>query len=255
MPRSANNVNGARGIAALAFSILLLADSNYAQQSAELRGAPAALADARAMVEAMGGIAVWRDIESVHFVHEWDFASRPDRYLEHEILDLTASRSYVTMESEIYRRIRAYSPEHRYWNIVNGEFSYASEERLARSMERAPYNIYRLARAIARGEDRFEVRFGEMASFPGHPALEFVAPGGRALGWILLNVRKEPVAWATTEYTYVFGPLKRFGNLWVPDWATTNDGLVRYQMVSLTGSPQKPDLSLFAPPPGTLERD
>lgn len=241
--------------AALALSLLSLGSGLRAEGSAALRGDPAAIADARAMVEAMGGIAIWRDIESVHFVHEWDFASRADRYLEHEILDLTASRSYVTMESEIYQRIRAYSPEHRYWNIVNGEFSYASDERLARSMERAPYNIYRLARAIARGEDRFEVRFGEMASFPVHPALEFAEPDGRALGWILLNVRKEPVAWATTEYTYVFGPLKRFGNLWVPDWATTNDGLVRYQMVSLTGSRQKPDLSLFAPPPGAAERD
>jgi len=64
----------------------------------------------------------------------------------------------------------------------------------------------------------------------------------------LLNARKEPVIWATTQYQYVFGPLRRFGNLLVPDWATTSNGLVRYEMVSLTGSNAKPDLSLFAPP-------
>jgi hypothetical protein len=54
--------------------------------------------------------------------------------------------------------------------------------------------------------------------------------------------------WATTQYVYAFGPLKRFGNLLVPNWATTNSGLVRYEMVSLTASNERPDLSLFAAP-------
>ena len=44
------------------------------------------------MVEAMGGLAIWRDLEKVHFVLEWDIVNRPDRYLENEILDLTGQR-------------------------------------------------------------------------------------------------------------------------------------------------------------------
>ena len=54
--------------------------------------------------------------------------------------------------------------------------------------------------------------------------------------------------WATTQYQYVFGPLKRFGNLWVPNWATTSNGLVRYEMISLEGSRERPDPDLFSPP-------
>ncbi len=84
-----------------------------AQAPGGLRGDPAAVADAEAMVETMGGLAVWRELSAVHFVHEWDIYDRDDRYLENEILDLTAPRSYVTMTSETYHRIRAYSPEHR----------------------------------------------------------------------------------------------------------------------------------------------
>lgn len=213
-----------------------------------LRGDPAAIADARAMVEAMGGLDIWRDIASVHFVHEWDIANRPDRYLEHEILDLTGARSYVTMDSEIYSRTRAYSPEHGYWSITNGVFARGSEEALANAMERAPYSIYRLARAIARNDDRLEIRYGTRDGLPRFPALEFAGPDGEAHGWIILNVRKEPVIWATTQYIYVFGQLARFGNLKVPNWATTSDGLVRYEMVSLTGSPELPEPDLFAPP-------
>ena len=199
------------------------------------------------MVETMGGQAIWRTLEAVHFVHEWDIANRVDRYLENEILDLTAPRSYVTMESEVYSRTRAYSPEHRYWSVTNGEFGYADDETLANAMERAPYSIYRLARAVARGDRSLEVRYGIVAGISALPALEFIGPDGEAHGWIILNARREPIIWATTQYVYTFGPLKRFGNLWVPNWATTSNGLVRYEMISLTGSNDRPDLALFEP--------
>jgi hypothetical protein len=221
-----------------------------AEEMSGLRGDPVAIADAEAMVETMGGLAIWRDLEKVHFVHEWDIVNRPDRYIENEILDLTGPRSYVTMESEIQTRTRAYSPEHRYWSITDGEFHEGTEKALANAMERAPYTPYRLAGAIARGESDLEVQYGAIEGIPGPPALEFIGPDGVAHGWILLNARKEPIIWATTQYVYVFGPLKRFGNLRVPDWATTSNGLVRYEMVSLTGSNKRPDLSLFAPPDG-----
>jgi hypothetical protein len=237
----------APAIAAAAL-LLVAAPDTVADEQIGLRGDPAAIADARAMVETMGGAAIWRDVEAVHFVHEWDIANRPDRYLEHEILDLTGPRSYVTMDSEIYTRIRAYSPEHRYWSITNREFTWGSDEALANAMERAPYSIYRLARAVARDESSLEIRYGTRDGLPQLPALEFADMNGEARGWIIINARKEPVIWATTQYIYVFGPLARFGNLKVPNWATTSDGLVRYEMVSLTGSPQRPDLDLFAPP-------
>jgi hypothetical protein len=233
-------------IAALTLSAIF--ETASADEPSTLRGDPAAIADAIAMVEAMGGQAIWRELEVVHFVHEWDIVNRHDRYLENEILDLTGPRSYVTMESETYSRVRAYSPEHGYWNVTNGEFERGTPDSLANAMERAPYSIYRLARAIARGDRDLEIEFGTVPDVPNLPALEFIGPDGEPHGWILLNARKEPIIWATTQYVYVFGPLKRFGNLFVPDWATTSNGLVRYEMVSLTGNNERPDLSLFAPP-------
>ena len=231
------------------FAFLIVLSLFFSNVIAEgLLGDPAAIADARAMVDKMGGISVWKDLEKVHFVHEWDIANRHERYLENEVLDLTGGRSWVTMQSENYDRVRAYSPEHGYWSMTNGAFARGSDESLANAMERAPYSIYRLARNIARDDESLEVRFGELASVPGFPALEFADTDGTARGWIILNARKEPIIWATTQYVYVFGPLERFGNLWVPNWATTSNGLVRYEMVSLSGSNTKPELDLFAPP-------
>jgi hypothetical protein len=213
-----------------------------------MRGDPAAIADARAMVETMGGTELWAQLESVHFVHEWDIVNRVDRYLENEILDLTGPRSWVTMKSEIYDRVRAYSPEHGYWSITDGEFSRGSDTSLANAMERAPYSIYRLARSIARNDTSLQVHFGAIEGIKGPAALEFRDNDDVPRGWILLNIRKEPVIWATTQYVYVFGPLARFGNLWVPNWATTSNGLVRYEMISLVGDAKRPTLGLFAPP-------
>lgn len=228
---------------------LILSFAISPPSGAELRGDPAAIADAEAMVEAMGGLVIWRELESVHFVHVWEFWNRPDDYLEHEILDLVGLRSYITMKSEIYNRIRVYSPEHGFWNVVNGEFSYATEESVRALRARAPFHWCRLARAIARGDERYEVRYGPMKDIPDERALVFSGPDGVLGGWILLNTRREPMIWATTEYSYEFGPLKKFGNLRVPDWATTGQGRVRYTMVSLTGSNRPPDPSLFVPPP------
>ena len=229
-------------------SLAVLAANAGAEPATQLRGDPAAIADAIAMVETMGGTAEWCRLGSVHFVHEWDVVNREDRYVENEILDLTGARSYVKMESDGYERIRAYSPEHRYWSMEDGTFAWGSDESLANAMERAPYNLYRLARQIGCGEGAPEIRFGQMEGFPRPPALEFVGDDGKAYGWIILNARKEPIIWATTQYVYVFGPMREFGKLRVPDWATTSNGLVRYEMVSLSGSEDSPELSLFEPP-------
>ena len=212
-----------------------------------VRGDPLAIAEAEAMVAAMGGMEIWAQLKSVHFVHRWYPWYRTDSYLENEILDLTGPRSWVEEKSEIHHRIRAYSPEHKYWSITNGEFAFGSEESFDNAMERAPFSIYRIARGIAIGDPYYEVRFGR-GDIPRSRRLEFYGPDGVMHGWIILNFRREPLVWATTQYRYTFGPMEQFGNLRVPNWAVYENGVTMYEMISLTGSNQPPDSLLFAPP-------
>jgi hypothetical protein len=213
-----------------------------------IRGDPAAIADAEAMVETMGGMTIWAQVTSVHFVHEWHPWNRVDSYVEDEVLDLTAPRSWVSRKSEVNHAIRAYSPEGRRWTVTNGVFTLASAEVLESDLRRAPFNFYRLVRAVAAGDSFYEVRFGE-GDIPGTRRLEFLGPDGVVGGWVILNARKEPIVKATPEYRYTLGPLKRFGNLRVPAWGVYDNGTTRYEMVSLTGSSRPPDASLFLPPP------
>ena len=213
-----------------------------------MRGDPAAIADAEAVMETMGGIAIWAQLKGLHFVHEWYPWNRLDTYIENEVLDLDGPRSWADRKSEVTHATRAYSPEGRRWSVDNGEFSYAGEEALQSDLRRAPFNFYRLVRAVAVGDPTYEVRFGG-GDIPGTRRLEFYGPDGVLGGWIILNARKEPNVKATPEYRYTMGPLKRFGNLRVPAWGVYDTGATRYEMISLTGDNQSPDRSLFLPPP------
>jgi len=218
----------------------------FSQTNNGVRGDSGAIAELEAMVNTMGGIKIWAQLKNVHFVHRWYFWDR-DSYIENEILDLTGPRSWVTMKNETYSRLRAYSPEHKYWNVINGKFSYTSEDAFNNAMERAPYSIYRIARAVATGDSNYLVKFGE-EEFPGARKIEFYGLDTKFHGYIVLNSNKEPLVWATTQYKYTFGPMRQFGNLRVPNWAVTGNGAVTYEMISLEGDNHQPDSTIFIPP-------
>jgi len=228
----------------------LVATAGVAQPptSGGTRGDAAAIAEARAMVETMGGMDIWAQLESVHFVHEWFPCNRLDAYVENEILDLTGPRSWVDRKSEISHQVRAYSPEGGYWSIHDGTFEIGTDALLQSSLDRAPFNFYRLVKAVATDDPTFEIRFGD-GDIPQTRRLEFRGSDGVLRGWVILNARKEPIVKATPDYRYTLGPLKRFGNLRVPAWGVYDNGFTRYEMISLTGDSQPPPASLFQPPP------
>lgn len=212
-----------------------------------LRGDSSAIADAKEMVERMGGAKIWRQIKSLHFVHEWFPINRIDTYIENEILDLTSPRSWVERKSEVSTTIRAYSPEGKYWTMNEGVFAFGSEGSLKSSLERAPFNFYHLVRAIAVNDPFYKIEYGK-SDIPQTQQLNFFGEDGMLRGWIILNIKKEPVVKATPEYRYTLGPLKRFGNLWIPSWGVYDTGYTRYEIISLAGSNQTPDSSIFIPP-------
>ncbi len=240
-------MNG-RILIAIALAATLSAPTQAAKAEQGLRGEPVAIAEAEAMVETMGGMEIWAQLESLHFVHEWHPWYRTDSYIENEILDLTGPRSWVERKSEIYHKYRVYSPEGKHWTLTDGVFAWSPDDVHESAMKRAPFNFYRLVRAVAVGDPFFEVRFGE-GDIPGTRQLEFYGPDGVLRGWVILNTRMEPLVKATPQYRYTFGPMKRFGNLMVPAWGVYGNGTTLYEMISLRGSNQAPDPALFQPPP------
>lgn len=228
-------------------TVLIVASLAAQASVAELRGDPAAIAEAEAMVQSMGGAAIWTELQSLVLVHEWFASDRIDAYVEHETLDLTGPRSRADRKSEIRHAIRVYSPEGKGWRMQNGEISYGSEEELQRDLRRAPFNFYRLVKGVAVGDSFYEVRFGP-GDVPDTRRIEFYGPDGALGGWVILNARKEPLVKATPEYRYTLGPLQRFGNLRIPAWGVYDNGYTLYQMISATGDRKPPELPIFRAP-------
>lgn len=212
-----------------------------------MRGDPQALADAVAMVEAMGGVAVWSNMGALHLVHTWYPWNRIDSYVENETLDLTGPRSRADRKSEIHHAIRAYSPEGGRWDRKDGVLARGGDEALAKDLARAPFNFYRLVRAVAVDDPRYEVRYGA-GDIPGTRRLEFHGTDGRLGGWVILNARHEPIVKATPDYRYTLGPLKAYGNLRIPAWGVYENGWTRYEIVDVRGDRNPPDVSTFLPP-------
>lgn len=233
--------------ARLLSAVLMAAGLSASALAEGLRGDAAAIADARAMVETMGGAAIWGPLENLHLVHEWYPEHRVDTYVENEILDLTGPRSRADRKSEINHSIRAYSPEGRRWTLTNGKLAIGDAAELENDLQRAPFNFFRLVRGVAADDGFYEIRFGD-GDIPQTRRLEFYGPDGELGGWIILNARKEPIVKATPEYRYTLGPLKRFGNLRVPAWGVYDNGATRYEMISLTGDNRPPDPGIFLPP-------
>ncbi len=65
------------------FAVSILPPISFAQDKMSgVRGDPEAIAEAEAMVETMGGMEIWAQLKSVHFVHEWSPYYRVDAYIE-----------------------------------------------------------------------------------------------------------------------------------------------------------------------------
>ncbi len=237
----------------LLFLVLAMSCASPAGAEEGMRGDREALADARAMVETMGGAAIWSQMKTLHLVHEWFPWNRADSYVEEETLDLTGPRSRADRKSEINHAIRAYSPEGGRWDSSNGVITRAGKDAVAEDLKRAPFNFYQLVRAVAVDDPAYEVRYGK-GDIPTSRRLEFYGADGELGGWVILNLRKEPIVKATPAYRYTLGPLKRFGNLRIPAWGVYDNGWTRYEMIDAKGDREAPEASLFMAP-GGVDKD
>jgi hypothetical protein len=68
------------------FALWFLGQINFAQDKVNgVHGDVEVIAEARSMVETMGGLEIWAQLKSVHFVHEWWPYHRNDSYIVNKI--------------------------------------------------------------------------------------------------------------------------------------------------------------------------
>lgn len=214
----------------------------------DLAGDAAAIARAHEMVERVGGREIWSRLASLHLKQSFHLYTREESIIHEEWIDFATPRLYVSIQSELTNRLRAYD-ESGGWYLRDGTLTRFTEEQLATERGFWKRDMFRMLHLIAAGDAGIEVRMN------GEHRLEIYERGGKEqLCWFRLNLHSEPVLWGATvgkeSLEFIFGPLEQYGNIRVPRWGGFTDGSWRFDMLDARGSLQAPKVS-YQPPPSS----
>lgn len=208
------------GLAAICFAF------GAGPASAELQGDAEAIALADEMVAAMGGREAWATAAWLH-AKERAFSLNHKNALKHEAwrgLQIQGARYRVKSDEIAYEQ--AWTTE-RGARVLNGEYLEFDEERLADEVNFWPREIYTMYHRFAVGDDALRLIKEEGRSFRVEHA-ETAAPMGR----FSISPEGGPVVWSSgdtdDDVTYVYGPLKSFGEIKLPAWGAQTNGAWRF---------------------------
>jgi hypothetical protein len=211
-----------------------------------MKGDSAAIAMARRMIENMGGAAIWAEANWLYARENAWFGSL-DSVVDAQFWRRTdAPAEWGRLHSPQVRRDYAWTADGG-WQRHNGALRHFDRAEMQSRLGWWAGEIYVMYVRFARDD----------------PGLRLVATGPRAfvalddadgerLGEFHVNSRGELVRWVhrfgTDEEDYIYGPLKQFGPVRVPDWGANADGQFRFYYADFRLSPTPPDVSFTVPP-------
>lgn len=211
---------------------------------ADLGGDPKAIQMARQIIESIGGNHVWRNARSMYVV-EKSRSLKGDGIIGEFHRDLTVPRERYSLNSRNGTRIEFWWDERGVSQLVDGTSNKSNlpEDIHALVMDYWHGEIYVMLHRLASEDPKLKLLANEDSSFT---AFE----GERRLGTFWVNAQGELYRWRHDDGTeYIYGPLKKFGNIYFPDWGTQVDGSwsFYYIEVRLSDSPPKVDFTPHRP--------
>jgi hypothetical protein len=196
------------------------------------------------MVENVGGKELWAQLRSLHLKQRFYVTFWKESIIHQEWIDFETERLYVTIENERLDHTRAYDSTGG-WFLRDGEFERFTDDHLALERGFWKRDMFRSFHLMASDDPSIELRMN------GEDRLEVYENGGEILCWFKLSPSNEPILWgaAVGDYPieFIFGPLRRYGNIRVPAWGGFTDGSWRFDMLQARGSVKPPPVS-YAPP-------
>lgn len=208
----------------------ILAAPSAAQ--ADLQGDEAAIGLARQMIEAMGGRKVWSEAVWMQ-VKERSYAPNQPNALAHE-----AWRGLQVMQARYTTKNQDVSYEQAWnrdggWRVLNGECLQFDEVRHGQETDFWHREIYTMYHRFAAGDSDLRLRStGERAFRVEH------AETGEPLGSFSVSAEGGVLVWSSgitdDDVTYVYGPLKSFGEISLPAWGAQTNGGWRFNYLEAT---------------------
>jgi hypothetical protein len=128
------------------------------------------------------------------------------------------------------------------WTSSNGTVTITSEEDLVEERKGAQQEPYQIYHRLGKRDSTLVVKL------VGKNRLDFYERNGRKLCWIIIDNDCAPVSWGNIYRNrlnqHVYGPLKKFGDIYMPAWGASIDGNFRFEYVQV-----KPLKEEFTPPP------
>jgi hypothetical protein len=205
--------------------MLLFSVKNYAQTSD-----PEAIRKADLLIERLGGHKIWAEAKHLYtkekisriningeFTGEfWRSYTKP-AYIE----KLKGS----TIDFEELRNVDSG------WSINKGVITKMEAEDLFEEWKGSQQEPYRIYHRIARKDSNLVIKL------VGESRLDFYERNGRKLCWILIDKSNAPVSWGNIYRSRLnqhnYGPLKQFGNIYMPTWGVSIDAVFRFEYTDI----------------------
>jgi hypothetical protein len=191
--------------------------------ASDLSGDAEALKLVERMLESLGGRQVWAEARSIEVELRGFYARQQEPWNERFWMDLETANGRFELRGKDTDRTIAWTPKGG-WELAGGKLEVMPDDRHAFEMEywkRQPFVMFhRLAvggdTRVAMGDN--EYRFDVFDSRKGELLAQFA-----------VNLKGEPTKWGTKiderDIEHVLGPLESFGNLRLPRWGTSLDGV------------------------------
>ena len=229
------------------FLVILSLISVETGSASAMTGDARAIEMARRMIERMGGAEIWSEANWIYTREDARYGSRPGK-----------------IDSEFWRRTDAPGESARLqgsnvdrswaWNADGGWLKSGDNVRNLNTedmLDRLGWRrgeIYIMYARFAREDPNLRFVWKSERSFRVLDAHD-----GSDLGLYGVDANGELTTWSfgfgDDAVEYVYGPLKRFGNVSLPAWGTLTNGEFRFFYTDVRLSSEAPDVDLKAPSP------
>lgn len=203
-----------------------------------------ALADR--MLEQLGGIDMWRESNTLYLKERIWSHTFPETVEQQIWRDLQYPRTRFHLKSESLDRVRAWDSQQGWGRLETGKFYGFDSQRIQNEIAIWKRNLLTLCFAIANQHDTIQLKLLNERSF------QVLEQDGSVLCQIELDVNGAPIRWSSSggpeAETYIYGPLKAFGEYRLPAWWTYEQGHWRYELLEVLGPDDIPEWHSERPP-------
>ncbi len=242
MPRSSSP----RRIAtALAIGALLSGLPHRAAHAQGMQGDTAAVAMARRLIARMGGDSIWSRANWVYARERAWSASRDSAFDAQFWRRTDAPAEWGRLKSSEIDREHAWTATSG-WERREGRLTVYDRAEMQAVLGWWPGEIYVMYVRFARNDPGLRLvstgprSFRVLDDADGEHLGEFhVASSGELVRWVHRH--------GSNAVEYIYGPLKRIGNVSVPDWGALSSGAFRFYYTDFRLSETAPDVSFARP--------